>query len=86
MILDAVPVIGDGNYTGFRQDMTSVNTFRLVFDKVFDTTYGSLPDHIYAVPDVFHLYDFYDITKDAPPQTRATAHANCRSSAFPAHD
>jgi hypothetical protein len=54
--------------------MTSVNTFRLVFDKLFGTTYGALPDHIYSVPDVFHLYDFYDITKDAPPQAHA-AHA-----------
>jgi hypothetical protein len=69
-ILNAIH-LPDGDYAGFRQDMTSVNTFRLVFDKLFGTTYGALPDHIYAVPDVFHLYDFYDITKDAPPQTHA---------------
>jgi hypothetical protein len=61
-ILNAI-YLPDGDYQGFSQDMTSVNTFRLVFDKLFGTKLGLLPDRIYAFPDVFHLYDFYDITE-----------------------
>lgn len=40
-----------------------MNTFRLVFDKLFGTRFGRLPDRIYANSDIFHLYDFYDITE-----------------------
>lgn len=61
-ILNAI-YFPDGDYRGFSQDMTSVNTFRLVFDKLFGTKLGLLPNHIYANSDVFHLYDFYDITE-----------------------
>ena len=65
-ILNAI-YLPDGDYRGFSQDMTSVNTFRLVFDKLFGTKLGLLPNHIYAFPDVFHLYDFYDITERSRP-------------------
>jgi hypothetical protein len=61
-IMNAI-YLPDGDYSGFSPDITSVNTFRLVFDKLFGTSFGRLPDRIYANSDTFHLYDFYDITE-----------------------
>jgi hypothetical protein len=42
--------------------MTPVNTFRIVFNKLFGTEFERLPDRIYAFPDIYSIYDFYDIT------------------------
>ena len=61
-IMNAI-YLPDGDYSGFSPEITSVNTFRLVFDKLFGTEFGRLPDRIYANSDIFHLYDFYDITE-----------------------
>lgn len=46
-------------------DITPVNTFRLLFDKYFGTTYGPLPDRIFAFPDYSHIYDFFEVTEAA---------------------
>jgi hypothetical protein len=61
----------NGDYSGFSPDMTSGSTFRLAFDNLFGTNFGRLPDRSYGNPDVFHLYDFYDITeKSRAPGTQ----------------
>lgn len=52
----------DGDYRDLYRSITSVNTFRVVFNKYFGTRLDLLPDRIYAFPDVFRIYDFYDIT------------------------
>lgn len=52
----------DGDYRDLDPQVTSVNTFRIVFDKYFGTGMGRLPERINAFPDIFNIYDFYDIT------------------------
>ena len=52
----------DGDYRDLYRSISSVNTFRVVFNKHFGTDLELLPDRIYAFPDVFRIYDFYDIT------------------------
>jgi hypothetical protein len=52
----------DGDYRDLDPQVTSVNTFRIVFDKYFGTNLKRLPDRSYAFPDLFTIYDFYDIT------------------------
>jgi hypothetical protein len=52
----------DGDYRELDQKVSSVNTFRIVFDKYFGTTFKRLPDRSYAFPSLFRIYDFYDIT------------------------
>lgn len=53
----------DGDYSMLDQEITPVNTFRLVFDKYFGTRYGRLPDRIFAFPDYSSIYDFFDVTE-----------------------
>jgi len=53
----------DGDYSTLYRDITPVNTFRLLFDKYFDTDYGRLPDRIFAFPDYSSIYDFFDVTE-----------------------
>jgi hypothetical protein len=52
----------DGDYSTLYDDITPVNSFRLVFNKFFGTKFEQLPDRIYASPDVFQIYDFFDVT------------------------
>jgi hypothetical protein len=52
----------DGDYRALDPQVTSVNTFRVIFDKYFGTQLERLPDRIYAFPDTFRIYDFYEIT------------------------
>jgi hypothetical protein len=52
----------DGDYRDLDPQVTSVNTFRIVFDKYFGTSLKRLSDRIYAFPDLSTIYDFYDIT------------------------
>jgi hypothetical protein len=52
----------DGDYRDLNRQVTSVNTFRIVFEKYFGTEFKRLPDRSYAFPDIFKIYDFYDIT------------------------
>lgn len=68
-ILTAIFVPG-GDHGRFRQDMTAVNTYRLVFNTVFGTDFPELPDRIFAFPNDGNIYDFHDVTErlreDAP--------------------
>ena len=52
----------DGDYRDLDQQVTSVNTFRILFNKYFGTKLERLPDRVFAFPDYFKIYDFYDIT------------------------
>jgi hypothetical protein len=52
----------DGDYRDLDQHVTSVNTFRILFNKYFGTRLERLPDRVFAFPDYRHFYDFYDIT------------------------
>jgi hypothetical protein len=52
----------DGDYRDLDPQVTSVNTFRIVFNKHFGTTLKRLPDRNFAFPDIYTIYDFYDIT------------------------
>ncbi|MCV0396424.1 MAG: LTA synthase family protein [Rhizobiaceae bacterium] len=62
----------DGDYGDLDPGITSVNTFRVVFDKYFGTKLGRLPDRVYAFPDIFQIYDFHEITDDLPPPRPGT--------------
>ena len=68
-ILTAIFVPG-GDHGRFRQDMTAVNTYRLVFNTVFGTDFPELPDRIFAFPNDGNIYNFHDVTErlreDAP--------------------
>jgi hypothetical protein len=55
----------DGDYSTLYQDITSVNTFRLLFDKYFGTNHGRLPDRIFAFPNYSSIYDFFEVTEPA---------------------
>jgi hypothetical protein len=52
----------DGDYSALYPDITPVNTFRTLFNELFGTDFARLPDRVYAFPNVFRIYDFYDIT------------------------
>jgi hypothetical protein len=52
----------DGDYSALYDDITPVNSFRIVFNKFFGTEFERLPDRIYASPDVFQIYEFFDVT------------------------
>ncbi|WP_265516731.1 sulfatase-like hydrolase/transferase [Nitratireductor luteus] len=43
-------------------DITSVNTYRVVFNAHFGTDYSLLPDRIFAFPNTNRLYEFHDVT------------------------
>ncbi len=42
--------------------ITPVNSFRLIFRHYFDANLDLLPDRVYIMQDVNHLYKFYDVT------------------------
>ena len=52
----------DGDYRVLYDAITPVNSFRIVFNKFFGTDFEHLPDRIYASPDVFQIYEFFDVT------------------------
>ena len=52
----------DLDYDLLYPTITPVNSFRVVLTKYFGTQLDRLPDRIYGFPDIFHLYDFFDIT------------------------
>lgn len=60
-ILNAI-YLPSGDYSRFRQDMTAVNTYRVVFNTVFGTEFPMLPDRIFAFPTEAALYEFHDVT------------------------
>lgn len=46
-----------------REDMTSVNTFRLILDTYLGTDLGQLDDRVWIYPDPDDLYTFTDVTE-----------------------
>lgn len=52
----------DGDYAALYAGITPVNSFRTILNKYFGTGLEHLPDRIYASPDVFRIYDFFDVT------------------------
>ncbi|WP_159715994.1 sulfatase-like hydrolase/transferase [Geminicoccus flavidas] len=52
----------DGDYGLLYPTITPVNSFRMLFGKYFGSNLERLPDRIYAFPDIFGLYDFFDVT------------------------
>lgn len=66
-ILNAVRLPGvDASDVGFREGMTPVNTFRIVFNVLLDAGLPLLPDRVYAHRDLRHYYDFIEITDRIP--------------------
>jgi hypothetical protein len=62
-ILMAMRVPGaDLEAAGFHDAMTSVNTFRVVFNAAFGTDLPMLPDRSWAHEDLYHFYDMFEIT------------------------
>jgi hypothetical protein len=52
----------DQDYGDLYDDITPVNSFRILFNKLFGTELELLPDRVYGAPDVFNIYDFFDVT------------------------
>ena len=62
-ILYAMRVPGvDLEAAGFHDTITPVNTFRLIFNARFGTDLPLLPDRTWAHEDLYHFYDFFEIT------------------------
>ena len=70
----------DGDYSALYPEITPVNTFRLLFDKEFGTSFGLLPDRLYAFPDYSRIYDFFEITDAARRGDRAIESPTARQS------
>ncbi len=52
----------DEDYAQLYQDITPVNSFRVLFNKYFNTNLERLPDRIFGFPDTSSIYEFFDIT------------------------
>lgn len=53
----------DQDYSGLRQDVTPVNSYRLLFNDLFDTDFEELPDLTYAFAKDNAIYEFHDVTR-----------------------
>ena len=60
-ILNAV-YFPDGDYRTLTNDMTPVNTFRIIFNKYFGTRLPLLPDRTFLHRSEARLYDFQEVT------------------------
>jgi hypothetical protein len=62
-ILFALRVPGaDLDAAGFTDDITPVNTFRVIFNARFGTDLPMIPNRSWAHEDLNHFYDFFEIT------------------------
>ena len=62
-ILFAMRVPGaDLESEGFHDSITPVNAFRIIFNARFGTDLPLLPDRTWAHEDLYHFYDFFEIT------------------------
>lgn len=52
----------DLDAAGFRDDITPVNAFRVIFNARFGTDLPMRPNRTWAHEDLRHFYDFFDIT------------------------
>ena len=55
----------DGNYGQLSSDITPVNSYRVLFNALFGTTFDLLPDRIFVSPNDDRLYEFHDVTDRA---------------------
>lgn len=62
-ILSAIHLPGaDPEVAGLSQDMTPVNTFRVIFNTYFGGDLPMLPDRMYAHTDLRHFFDLFEVT------------------------
>ena len=61
-ILNTFYIPGE-DYHLLRDDITPVNSYRAVFDTIFGTDLGQLPDRIYTFPNDRRIYEFEDMTE-----------------------
>ena len=52
----------DHDYRLLYPTITPVNSFRMLFDKYFNADLKRLPDRMIGFPNVFRLYEFFDMT------------------------
>lgn len=52
----------DQDYSQLSQDITPVNSFRILFNKLFKTKYEILPSRTYLFQDHDHIFNMYDGT------------------------
>ena len=52
----------EGQYEQLSQEISPVNSFRVLFNALFEGGFELLPDRTYVSPDDRHLYDFHDVT------------------------
>lgn len=53
----------NADYSALRQDITPINSYRVLFNSVFGTDFPLLPDRIYAFPNDATLYEFHGVTE-----------------------
>lgn len=61
-ILNAIYIPGV-SHDVFHQDITPVNTFRILFNHLFKAQLPLLPDESYMFKDGEHIYKFFNVTK-----------------------
>ena len=52
----------DGDYRRLRQDLSPVNSYRVILGKLFGLDLPELPDRMYVFPDHTSIWDFHDVT------------------------
>lgn len=55
------------DYDQLSPAVTPVNTYRIVLNSAFGTTFPMLPDRIYAFPNEGRLYEYHDVTARVRP-------------------
>jgi hypothetical protein len=53
----------NGDYGGLSDDITPVNSYRVLFNSYFGTDFPLLPNRIFAFPSEVKLYEFNDVTE-----------------------
>ena len=52
----------DGQYEQLNEEISPVNSFRVIFNALFGTDFEILTERTFVSPDDRHLYDFHDVT------------------------
>jgi hypothetical protein len=52
-----------GDYSRLRQDISPVNSYRVLLGTTFGLDLPDLPDRMFAFPDDRHIYDLHDVTE-----------------------
>jgi hypothetical protein len=66
----------DGDYGRLRQDISPVNSYRVILGKYFGLDLPELPDRMYVFPDHTNIWEFHDVTD----------RVRCAAPALPADD